>query len=68
MKNISAAVKVTLQVEVHVGSWAPQETFEGLREQAIREAKAKLHRLIDKNGCRIVGEPKSMSVVLEGEL
>lgn len=68
MKNISAVVKVTLQVEVTVGHWSAKETFEGLRAQAIREAKARLCGLVDNKGCRVLAEPVAMSVSLEGEL
>jgi len=68
MKNISAVVKVKLEVEVTVGSWSPKETFEGLRKQAGREAKNRLTGLVGNSGCRVLSEPVALSVTLDGEL
>lgn len=69
MENISASVRVTLQVDVYVGNWSGKESFEGLREQAIREAKQKLSNTLAKQGgeMKVVGEPLAMHVIMKGE-
>ncbi len=69
MDNVSASVRVTLQVDVYVGNWSGQESFAGLREQAIREAKQKLASTLAKQGVemRIVGDPVAMHVIMQGE-
>ena len=69
ISNISATVKVRLEIEVTIGNWSGGETFEALREAAIRESKQKiLNVFANAGGCRIVGEPKSIHVSLEGEI
>jgi hypothetical protein len=70
MKTISAAVRVTLQVDVYVGNWDAKTTFMDLREQAIREAKLKLGNALAKQGQEIsvVDEPVAMRVILNGDL
>jgi hypothetical protein len=69
MSNISATVKVRLEIEVTIGNWSGGETFEGLRDLAIRESKQKVfNAFANAAGCRIIGEPKSINVSLEGEI
>lgn len=67
--SISATVKVRMEVEVTIGNWGAGESFEGLRETAIRESKQIVESaFFKKPGCRIIGEPKTMHVILEGEM
>ncbi|RVD78203.1 hypothetical protein [Pseudomonas koreensis] len=69
MSKISATVRVRMEVEVTIGSWGAGESFDSLRETAIREAKQKMNNVLAKSsGCRMVGEAKSMHVILEGEI
>lgn len=68
MSKTSASVRVTLQVEVTVGTWGSAESFNTLRDIAVREAKQKLNNVLDRKGCRIVGEPVAMHVILQGDM
>jgi hypothetical protein len=68
MSKVSAIVRVRLEVEVTLGSWGAGESFESLRETATREAKQKMGGIPRSSGCRLIGEPKSMHVILEGEI
>lgn len=65
--TISASVSVTMTVEVHVGSWSGKESFEGLRDQAIREAKNKLTRIVGAAGVHITDGPVALRVTMKGE-
>lgn len=69
MSKVSATVRVRMEVEVTLGSWGYGESFESLRETATREAKQKMGGILSRaSGCRLIGEPKSMHVILEGEI
>lgn len=63
-----ATVRVRMEVEVTVGVWNATETFEGLAQQASKEAVQKLTNNLQKGSIskdvRIIGEPTSMHVVL----
>lgn len=48
--KVSAAVYMTLQVEVYVGSWDAAQPFEQLHQQAVREAAQKLSNVLQKGG------------------
>lgn len=55
-KNVTAEVCMKLSVVVHVGNWEGGSSFDGLYEQALREAQALVAtrlkgsiRLIDPN-------------------
>lgn len=67
-----ATVRVRMEVEVTVGVWNSTETFEGLAQQACKEATAALRNTISKtsnsHNYRLVGEPTSMHVILNGDL
>lgn len=70
MSSLSATIRVRVEVEVIVGNWDASTSFESLREQASREAKQQVQSVIHKSGSsmRVVGDPKSMHVVLSGDL
>lgn len=67
-----ATVRVRLEVEVTVGIWDSSASFESLAQQASREAERILSRKIEgaRTGgtFRIVGAPKSMHVILVGDI
>jgi len=65
--HITATVRVTLQVEVTVGNWSPNESFASLREQATREANQALAGALRGEPMRVVGKPVAMHVTLSGE-
>ncbi|WP_208951683.1 hypothetical protein [Rahnella sp. ChDrAdgB13] len=49
-KRLTAEVYMQLSVSVHVGGWEASASFEELREQAEREARASLgHHLKNSN-------------------
>ncbi len=62
--KVSAAVMITLKVEVHVGNWDAAQPFSDLHNQASREARQALTNLFGTSGkYRIVNEPAVMQVI-----
>lgn len=51
MSATSGTMRVTLSVEIDVGPWGGDATFDSLHEQASREAKQKLQQLTQKDYC-----------------
>lgn len=71
MSNGRAIVRVRMEVEVEVGVWNDTESFKTLQAQAAKEAKVALNGVLGKAGrskFRIIGEPSTMRVILEGEI
>jgi len=68
-QNLTAVVRVRMEVEVTVGTWGAENNFVSLRDQAIRESVQQLDNVLRKHpsSIRIVGAPKSMSVTLNGD-
>lgn len=67
--RISASVSIRMEVEVTVGSWGASSSFASLREQAMKEAtQALTNHFQNKSNMRVVGKPKSMRVILKGDL
>lgn len=67
--NGRASVRVRLEVEVCVGVWNDTESFGSLAAQASKEAEQKMFNICAKQkDVRVVGQPKSMHVVLSAEV
>jgi hypothetical protein len=64
-RSISVSTIVTVTVEVDAGTYSSNATFEGIREQAMREGAARVEQLLAGKG-RIVGKP-SVRTVMMGE-
>lgn len=55
--NTGTSATVTVTVEVReLGTWEPDCTIEQIQEQALREAKSKLNRVLNKGDFRIKGD------------
>lgn len=61
---MSTVARIRVEVEIgNSGSYGPDWTLEAIRKQVAREATEKLHRLIVKDGGRIIGEPKVITII-----
>jgi len=68
--KVRAAVYMTLQVEVLVGSWEAAQSFESLHKQAEREARQTLSNLLQSargEGVKLSSEAAVMHVVTREE-
>lgn len=62
--KVSASVYMTLKVEVLVGSWQAEQSFEGLHKQAEREARQALERVLNKErGINLLSDSAVMHVI-----
>lgn len=65
--NLTASVRVRLEVEVTVGTYGGNSTFASVHAQAIQEAKQCLKNGVNGQRIRVVGEPIALHVVMKGE-
>lgn len=68
--RVSAAVYMTLKVEVLVGSWEAAQPFEQLHKQAEREARQALENVLNgkpNRSIRMLGDSAVMHVITTEE-
>lgn len=64
--QVSATISVEMTVEVIVGTWGGEASFDSMRTQLIREAK-NIVRATGKDNIKVIGEPKAIRVYMRGE-
>jgi len=63
--KVRSTVYMRMTVEVRVGSWEAAQPFEQLHQQAVREAKAKMTRILDGDGTIVSGTEVMRVVTIE---
>jgi hypothetical protein len=62
---MSVKVTVKCEIEIPIGLWNINSTFEELAKIAKKEGLEKLHKLVRDIGGRVIGEPKPVMTVME---